>query len=135
MERQNLMENSRLPSYYEMGEGNNIKLDVIAASCSSTTAGIRAFAECQRLCRVLFIGHSVKSLFNECGTLGIYKHSANTALPSGKHSKKVGAQQRAVSGRLQLTTVSLCRGPKSGTRQSILFAECYCNTQICIQRI
>jgi hypothetical protein len=30
---------------------------------------------------------------------------------------KYGARQRAVSGRLQLTAVSLCRGPKAGTRQ------------------
>jgi hypothetical protein len=37
---------------------------------------------------------------------------------------KDGARQRAVSGRLQLTVVSLCRGPKAGTRQSRFFAEC-----------
>jgi hypothetical protein len=69
------------------------------------TTGIRTFAECQALCRVLFIGHSanktlpraalgkvlrsVKSLFTECGTLDIEKHSANTALPSGKQSTKM----------------------------------------------
>jgi hypothetical protein len=57
------------------------------------------------LCRVLFIGHSVKttllsaalgkvlrsvkSLFTECRTLGTDKHSAKTALPSGKHSAKM----------------------------------------------
>jgi hypothetical protein len=32
---------------------------------------------------------------------------------------KDGARQRAVSGRLQLTTVRLCRGPKAGTRQRV----------------
>jgi hypothetical protein len=37
---------------------------------------------------------------------------------------KNGARQRAVSGRLQLTAVSFCRGPKAGTRQSRFFAEC-----------
>jgi hypothetical protein len=53
---------------------------------------------------VLFIGHSakrtlpsaalgkvlrlVKSLFTKCRTLGTAKHSAMTALPSGKHSAK-----------------------------------------------
>jgi hypothetical protein len=37
---------------------------------------------------------------------------------------KDGSRQRAVSSRLQLTVVSLCRGPKAGTRQSIFFAEC-----------
>jgi hypothetical protein len=57
------------------------------------------------LCRVLFIGHSVKktlpraaldkvlrsvkSLFTECGTLDTKEHSAKTALPSGKHSAKM----------------------------------------------
>jgi hypothetical protein len=30
-----------------------------------------------------------KSLFTECRTLGTEKHSANTALPSGKHSAKM----------------------------------------------
>jgi hypothetical protein len=69
------------------------------------TTGIRVFAECQALCRVLFIEHSakttlpraalgkvlrsVKSLFTECRTLGTEKHSVNTALPSGKHSAKM----------------------------------------------
>jgi hypothetical protein len=38
---------------------------------------------------------------------------------------KDGSQQRAVSGRLQLTAVSLCRGPKADTRQSRFFAECH----------
>jgi hypothetical protein len=37
---------------------------------------------------------------------------------------KEGARQRAISGRLQLTSVRLCRGPQSGTRQSRFFAEC-----------
>jgi hypothetical protein len=37
---------------------------------------------------------------------------------------KDGSRQRAVSGRLQLTAVSLCRGPKADTRQSRFFAEC-----------
>jgi hypothetical protein len=36
---------------------------------------------------------------------------------------KDGARQRAVSGRLQLTAVSLCRGPKADTRQSRFFVE------------
>jgi hypothetical protein len=69
------------------------------------TTGIRAFAECQRLCRVPFLGHSakktlpraalgkvlrsVKSLFTERRTLGTSKHSAKTALPRVKHSAKM----------------------------------------------
>jgi hypothetical protein len=69
------------------------------------TTRIRAFTECRRLCRVLFIGHStkktlpsaalgkvlrsVKSLFTECTTLGTAKHSAKTALPRVEHSAKM----------------------------------------------
>jgi hypothetical protein len=80
----------------------------VAAHVTVYTTGIRAFAECRWLCRVLFIGHSakttlpsaalgkvlrsVKILFTECRTLGTD-----------------GSRQRAVSGRLQLTSVSLCR--------------------------
>jgi hypothetical protein len=72
---------------------------------SIDTTRIRAFVECQDLCRVLFIGHSakkalpraalgkvlrsVKNLFTECMTLGTEKHSTNTVLPSGKHSAKM----------------------------------------------
>jgi hypothetical protein len=37
---------------------------------------------------------------------------------------KDGSRQRAVSGHLQLTAISLCRGPKVDTRQSRFFAEC-----------
>jgi hypothetical protein len=49
-----------------------------------------------------------KDSFAECQTLG-----------------KDGSRQRSVSGRLQLTSVSLCRGPPAGTRQSRFFAECH----------
>jgi hypothetical protein len=37
---------------------------------------------------------------------------------------KGGARQRAISGRLKLTTINLCRGLRVGTRQRGLFAEC-----------
>jgi hypothetical protein len=63
------------------------------------TTGIWIFAECRRLCRVLFIEHStkttlpsaafgkvlrsVKILFTECRTLGTAKHSAKMALGKG----------------------------------------------------
>jgi hypothetical protein len=90
------------------------------------TIRIRLFAECRRLCRVLFIGHSakptlpsaalgkvlrsVKSLFTECRTLGTAKHSAKTVLPSVKHS----------------TNMALGKGPLAAVyswRPSV-FAEC-----------
>jgi hypothetical protein len=38
---------------------------------------------------------------------------------------KDGSRQRSVSGRLQLTSVSLCQGSPAGTRQSRFFAECH----------
>jgi hypothetical protein len=49
----------------------------------------------------------VKHMFAEWQTLG-----------------KGGARQRAVSGRLKLTAVSLCRGSRADTRQRGFFAEC-----------
>jgi hypothetical protein len=48
-----------------------------------------------------------KDIFAECRTLG-----------------KGDARQRAVSGRLKMTLVNLCRGPRVGTRQRGFFAEC-----------
>jgi hypothetical protein len=45
-----------------------------------------------------------------------------------RHSEalgKDGSRQRSVSGRLQLTSVSLCQGSAAGTRQSRFFAECH----------
>jgi hypothetical protein len=45
-----------------------------------------------------------------------------------RHSEalgKDGSRQRSVSGRLQQTSVRLCRGPQAGTRQSRFFAECH----------
>jgi hypothetical protein len=62
---------------------------------NSITTGIRAFAECHALCRVLFsraLGKvllSVTSSFTECRTLGTETHSAKTYLTSGEHSAKV----------------------------------------------
>jgi hypothetical protein len=71
----------------------------------SITTGIRAFAECQTLYRVLFLGHSAKkplpraafdkvllsvtSSFTKCRTLGTETHSAKTYLPSDEHSAKM----------------------------------------------
>jgi hypothetical protein len=109
---------------------------------------------------------SVKSLFNECTTLGTSKHSAKTALyralgkadfaecrprqspaigksmvyraPGTRHRQALGkdcraegqalgkhdARQRAVSGRLPLTAVSLCRVSNIWHSANIVFAEC-----------
>jgi hypothetical protein len=82
-----------------------INYHVVYSCLIDVTTGIRDFAECRRLCRVLYIGHSakktlpsaalgkvlrsVKSLFTECRTLGTAKHSAKTALPRVKHSAKM----------------------------------------------
>jgi hypothetical protein len=96
---------------------------------ASVTTGIRGFAECRPLCRVPFVGHSAKKslpraalgkvrlsvtgLFTERRTLGTGQHSAKKALGKGPSA--------AV---LKLTAVSLCRVPRTGTRQKGFFAEC-----------
>jgi hypothetical protein len=93
-----------------------------------------------RLCRVPFVEHSAKkslpraalgkvwlsvtSLFTECRTLGTERHSAKTGLPSVKHSAKVALGKGPSAAVLKLTTVSLCREPRFGTRQRGFFAEC-----------
>ena len=48
------------------------------------TTGNRHFAECRRLCRVYFIGHSAKTVFAECQIKYTRqkKHSTKMALPS-----------------------------------------------------
>jgi hypothetical protein len=104
------------------------------------TIGIQDFAECRTLCRVLFVGHSTKkalpraalgeflllvtSWFTECRTLGTRELSAKTCLPSVKHSAKVVLGKRPSAAVINLTAVSLCRGPRVGTRQRGFFAEC-----------
>jgi hypothetical protein len=104
------------------------------------TTGIRGFAECRTLCRVPFVGHSAKkalpraalgkvrlsvtSLFTECRTLGTGPHSAKTCLPSVKHSAKKALGKGPSATVLKLTAVSLCREPRTGTRQRGFFAEC-----------
>ena len=48
------------------------------------TTGNRHFAECRRLCRVYFIGHSAKTVFAECQIKYTRQkiHSTKMALPS-----------------------------------------------------
>jgi hypothetical protein len=88
------------------------------------TTGIRAFAKCQPLCRVLFLGHSTKkplpravlgkvllsvtSSFTECGTLGKDMFAEWQTLGQG------GARQRVVSDRLKLTAFAEGRGSTLG---------------------
>jgi hypothetical protein len=90
------------PRYCSSREGSRVHCCLVSKRCCPITTGIRLFAECRRLCRVLFIGHSAKStlpraalgrvlrsvkiLFTECRALGTAKHSAKTVLPSVKHS-------------------------------------------------
>jgi hypothetical protein len=119
------------------------------------TTGIRLFAECRWLCRVLFIGHSakptlpsaalskvlrsVKILFTECGTLGTPQHSAKTALPRVRHSTKralgKGPLAAVYSWRpsvfaechiLGTRQRTLCRVPSLDTRQSIFLFFLFC---------
>jgi hypothetical protein len=110
------------------------------------TTGIWAFAECRRLCRVLFIGHSakktlpsaalgivlrsIKSLFSECRTLGTEKHSAKTALPSGKHSAKMalskGPSAFVVGRKPALGKAVFAECQISGTRQRGSLPSAFC---------
>jgi hypothetical protein len=85
------------------------------------TTGIRLFAECSALCRVLFVGHStnkslssaalgkvllsVTTTFTESRALGTEIHSAKKHVLSAKHLAKNGPRQRGVSNRLKLTVV------------------------------
>jgi hypothetical protein len=104
------------------------------------TTGIQDFVECRTLCRVPFVGHSAKtalpratlgefllsvtSWFTECTTLGTRELSAKTCLPSVKHSAKMALGKGPSAAVIKLTVVSLCRGPRVGTRQKGFFAEC-----------
>jgi hypothetical protein len=102
-------------------------------NASIRTTGIQGFAECCNLCRVPFVGHSAKKalpsatlgkarlsatrLFTECRTLGIGRHSAQTGLPSVKHSTKGALGKGPSTAVPKLTAGSLCREPAAGTRQ------------------
>jgi hypothetical protein len=104
------------------------------------TTGIRAFAECRWLCRVFFYRALGKEGFAECRTrqrpaLGkelVYRvsdtrHSralGKDFFAEGQALGKHGSRQRAVSGRLQLTAVSLCRVSNIWHSANIVFAEC-----------
>jgi hypothetical protein len=105
----------------------------LSKHCTCPTTGIQGFAECCNLCRVPFVGHSAKKalpsaalgkarlsatrLFTECRTLGIGRHSAQTGLPSVKHSAKGALGKGPSTAVPKLTAVSLCREPAAGTRQ------------------
>jgi hypothetical protein len=101
---------------------------------------IRDITECWPLYRVPFVGHSAKVAlpraalgefllsvtrwFTECRTLGTREHSVKRCLPSVKHSATVALGKVPSAAVLELTAVSLYRGPRVGTRQIGLFAEC-----------
>jgi hypothetical protein len=67
---------------------------------------------------------SVTSWFTECRTLSTGELSAKTCLPSVKHLAKVALGKGSSATVIKLTAVSLCRGPRVGTRQKGFFAEC-----------
>jgi hypothetical protein len=109
------------------------------------TTGILDFAECRTLCRVPFVGHSAKtalpraalgefllsvtSWFTEYKTLGTGELSAKTCLSSVKHSAKMALGKGPSAAVIKLTAVSLCRGPRVGTRQRILYRVSSLDTQ------
>jgi hypothetical protein len=106
------------------------------------TTGIRAFAECRRLCRVIFIGHSakqtlpstalgnvlrsVKSWFTECRTLGTTKHSAKTALPSVKHSANMALSKGPLAAVYNWRPSVFAECQISGTQQTVSLPSVLC---------
>jgi hypothetical protein len=84
------------------------------------TIRIWVFAECQELCRAdtrqsPAVGNELVYLQDtrHRNTLGKDIFAERRTLGEG------GSRQRAVSGRLKLTIVNLCRGPRVGTRQRV----------------
>ena len=106
------------------------------------TTGDGFFAECPRLCRVLFIGRSASKLFAECqresirqttgtrqrGGLPSAEHSANNntrqrlGLPSVGHSANQNTRQMAAAVNGRQPPLTLCRVSFFDTRQTILFS-------------
>jgi hypothetical protein len=70
-------------------------------SCRVLVALPSAF--CRALYKVLL---SIMTSFTESSTLDTEIHSAKKPVPSAKHSANNGPRQRAVNGRLKLTTVN-----------------------------
>jgi hypothetical protein len=108
----------------------------------SPTTGIRSFAECRRLCRMLFIGHSTKktlssvalgkvlrsvnSLFTEYRTLSTAKHSAKTALPRVKHSAKMALGKGPLAAVYSWRPSVFAECQISGTRQREYLPSVFC---------
>jgi hypothetical protein len=104
------------------------------------TTGIRLFAKCSALCRVLSIGHSAKTSLPSAA-LGKVLLSVTTAFTESRilgteiHSTKKSAECRTLSERRrsakgrQHPSIAdgryLCRAPSFGTQQSSFFAECF----------
>jgi hypothetical protein len=68
-------------------------------------------------CRALGKEGFAESRFTECRTLGTGTLSAKTCLPSVQHSSKKALGKGPSAAVLKLTAVSLCREPRTGTRQ------------------
>ena len=96
-----------------------------------TTTGNRHFAECRKLCRVYFIGHSAKTALSSV----FFRHSAKMTLPSVffRHPAKMYFAKCHFSA---LGKMRLCRVPffgtrqRGGTRQNVsLPSAFFCNRQ------
>jgi hypothetical protein len=95
----------------------------------------RPLPSARRFAKCFFVGHSAKTSlpraalgkvphsttrsFTECRTLGTETHFFAECWTLSKG----GAWQIAVSGRLKLTVVNICRGPVVDTRQRGFFAR------------
>ena len=113
-------------------------IKILVDKITSSTTGDGFFVECPRLCRVFFIGHSVKRLFAESqrestrqtnstrqkGGLPSAEHSTknNTrqrpGLPSVEHSANQNTRQRAAVVNGWQPPLTLCWVSSSDTRQS-----------------
>ena len=82
------------------------------------TTGNRHFAECRRLCRVYFIGHSAKTVFAECQMKYTRKKTLNKMrlcrVPFFWHSTNMCFAEFYFSAHGK---IRLCRVPFFGTRQ------------------
>ena len=86
------------------------------------------FTECPRLCRVFFIGHSVKRLFAKCQRKSTRQTTGTrqkSGLPSAEHSAKNNTRQRAAAVNGRQPPLTLCRVSSPDTRQRGSFAECH----------
>ena len=87
--------NSSWSCYVESWRGS-VTYQICRTLISARTTGDGFFAECPRLCRVLFIGHSANHLFVECQRESTRQTTGTRqrgGLPSAEHSANNNTRQ------------------------------------------